>query len=512
MFGLKKTATRRPSPYTRLLILFSILGPGIIAANADNDAGGIYQYALAGAQFGFGMLWVLVLVAVSLGVCQEMGARMGAVTGKGLADLIREEYGVRVTLFALATLLIANYATTVSEFAGISAAVEIFAPAWCAGFAHNVLHPLFHVTPQLLLNPDWAKGIVRWIAVPTTALGVWILVTRGTYKRVERILLFASLIYLSYIVSAVMANPPWATVLQQTVAPNWHAVKINREYIFMVIALIGTTITPWGQFYIQSSVRDKGIRREQYGLTRLDVMFGAFFTNFIAFFIMVCCGVTLFHPGVMPNFDDAGQIAAALKPFLKNGQLATLLFAFGLFNASCFGAITVPLSSAYAVTESLGSESSVGRRAREAPLFVGVFALQLIVAALTVLIGGGKLSLLIILPNIVGGALLPIVLVLTLRLINDKRVMGDFTNSRLQNTVAVAVVLVVMALSATLLVQSVRDALRRAPQLKRAAWRRSRNNPQTSIVCPPCSCVGPGGKEIAFLDSHRLTDRHHLVV
>lgn len=459
MLGLKHRATRRHSPYRRLILLFSILGPGIIAANADNDAGGIYQYALAGAQFGFGMLWVLVLITISLAVCQEMGARMGAVTGKGLADLIREEYGVRVTLFAMATLLIANYATTVSEFAGISAAVEIFAPAWCAGVAHKIIYPLFHVTPQLLLNPEWAKGIVRWIAVPLTAGGVWMLVTRGTYKRVERILLFASLIYLSYIVSAMMASPPWGTVLRQTVAPDLRGIKIDREYVFMVIALIGTTITPWGQFYIQSSVRDKGVRPEEYRLTRIDVLFGAFFTNFIAFFIIVCCGVTLYHVGVKPNFDDAGQIAVALKPFLKNGQFATLLFAFGLFNASCFGAITVPLSTAYAVTESLGSESGVGRRTREAPMFVTVFAFQLIVAALTVLLGGGKLSALIILPNIVGGVLLPIVLVLSLRLINEKRLMGSYTNSRAFNVIAVATTIVVITLSLTLLGQTVRDIL-----------------------------------------------------
>ena len=457
MLGLKHRLPRRRLPYSRLLLLFSILGPGIIAANADNDAGGIYQYALAGAQYGFAMLWVLILITISLGVCQEMGARMGAITGKGLADLIREEYGVRMTL-------IANYATTVSEFAGVSAAVEIFAPAWCANVAHHLIQPVFHVTPRILLNPDWAKGIVRWIAVPTTAAGVWLLVTRGTYKRVERILLLASLIYLAYIASAIMASPPWGTVLHQTVLPDLRGVKIDRDYVFMVVALIGTTITPWGQFYIQSSVRDKGIRQEEYRLTRADVLFGAFFTNFIAFFIVVCCGVTLFHTGHKPNFDDAGQIALALKPFVRNGQLATLLFAFGLFNASCFGAITVPLSTAYAITESLGSESGVGRRTREAPLFVGVFAFQLIVAALTVLLGGGKLSLLIILPNIVGGALIPIVLILTLRLINEKRIMGEFTNSRAMNVIAVVTTAVVILLSLTLLVQALRDGIFSGPK------------------------------------------------
>jgi len=458
---VKPRAPRRYSPYRRLLLLFSILGPGIIAANADNDAGGIYQYSLAGAQFGFGMLWVLVLVTLSLAVCQEMGARMGAVTGKGLADLIREEYGVRMTLFAMAVLLIANYATTVSEFAGVSAAVEIFAPSFCAGVAHKLIQPIFHVAPAILLNPEWAKGIVRWIAVPATAAAVWMLVTRGTYKRVERILLFASLIYLSYIISAFMANPPWGKVLHDTILPGGHGTKVDQSYVFMVIALIGTTITPWGQFYIQSSVRDKGIRADQYNLTRADVLFGAFFTNFIAFFIIVCCGVTLFHPGVVPNFDDAGQIAVALKPFLRNGQFATALFAFGLFNASCFGAITVPLSTAYAVTESLGSESGVGRRTREAPMFVGVFAFQLIVAAATVLLGGGKLSALIILPNIVGGILLPIILVLSLRLINEKRIMGGFTNGRTANVIAVVTTIVVILLSVSLLALTIRASLPR---------------------------------------------------
>lgn len=459
MLGLKHRLPRKRLPYSRILLLFSILGPGIIAANADNDAGGIYQYSLAGAQYGFSMLWVLVLVTISLGVCQEMGARMGAVTGKGLADLIREEYGVRMTLFAMATLLIANYATTVSEFAGVSAAVEIFAPAWCANVAHGLIQPIFHITPHILLNPDWARGIVRWIAVPLTAFGVWLLVTKGTYKRVERILLFASLIYLSYIVSAIMASPPWGQVMHETVFPNLRAVKIDKDYIFMVIALIGTTITPWGQFYIQSSVRDKGIRAEEYGLTRADVLFGAFFTNFIAFFIVVCCGVTLFHAGSKPNFEDAGQIALALKPFLRNGQLATALFAFGLFNASCFGAITVPLSTSYAITESLGSESGVGRRTREAPMFVGIFAFQLVISALTVLIGGNKLSLLIILPNIIGGILLPIILIISLKLINEKRIMGGLTNNRILNVIAITTTVIVIALSVTLLVQAVRENL-----------------------------------------------------
>ena len=455
MLGRKNRQARQRLLNSRILLLFSILGPGIIAANADNDAGGIYQYSLAGAKYGYAMLWVLILVTISLGVCQEMGARMGAVTGKGLADLIREEYGVRITFFAMATLLIANYATTVSEFAGVSAAVEIFAPSWCANFATHVLQPLFHWTPHVLLNPDWARGIIRWIAVSATALMVWALVTRGTYKRVERILLGASLIYLAYIVSAVMARPPWGAVLHQTVAPDWHGIKLDKEYVFMIIGLIGTTITPWGQFYIQSTIRDKGIKAEDYPYTRADVLFGAFFTNFIAYFIIVCCGATLFIKGT-PDFEDAGQIALALKPFA--GQLAVGLFAIGLFNASCFGAITVPLSTAYAITESLGSESGVGRRATQAPMFVGVFAFQIILSALTVLVlGSGSLSKLIVLPNLIGGILLPVILILSLKLINNKRLMGDQTNTRAGNVIAIVTTVLVIGLSVTLLFQTVHD-------------------------------------------------------
>jgi Mn2+/Fe2+ NRAMP family transporter len=433
--GRNTQRARKRPPKTQLLILLSVLGPGIIAANADNDASGIYGYSLAGAQYGYGLLWVLVLVTISLGVCQEMCARMGAVTGKGLADLIREEYGVKVTLFAMATLLIANYATTVSEFAGITAAVEIFAP------------PRLHI---------------RWIVVPLVAAGVWLLVTRGSYRRVERILLTASLIYLAYIASAFMANPPWGTVLSQTLWPGrihfttpdaWH------DYIFMVINVIGTTITPWGQFYIQSSVRDKGIRAEQYGYTRTDVLFGAFFTNFIAFFIIVCCAATLYHPGQPAKFDDAGQVALALKPIA--GRAAAVLFAIGLFNASCFGAITVPLSTAYAFAESLGWESGLGRRVREAPLFVGVFTLLIVVSAITVLFGGSNLQLLIILPNIVGGILLPIILILMLRLINNRRLMGDYVNSRIYNIIAWITTVVLIALSAVLVYQPLADTITR---------------------------------------------------
>lgn len=407
---------------SRLFLLLSVLGPGIIAANADNDASGIYGYSLAGAQYGYAMLWVLVLVTLSLGVCQEMGARMGAVTGKGLADLIREEYGVKITLFAMGVLLVANFATTVSEFAGITAAVAIFAPS---AARYSVL---------------------------LVAGGIWLLVTRSNYKRVERILLYASFIYLAYIASAFLAHPQWGDVAKQTFWPK--NVPLNMAYLFVIINVIGTTITPWGQFYIQSSVRDKGVRAEEYGYTRLDVLFGAFFTNFIAYFIIVCCGATLYHVGVSADqvsaqFDDARQIALALKPVA--GAAAAALFAIGLFNASCFGAITVPISTAYAISESLGSESGLGRRAREAPLFVGIFTFLIGSGAVTVLLLGKQyLATLIILPNIVGAALLPVILILTLKLINNPRLMGQYVNSRLYNAIAWATTVVLIVLSAIL--------------------------------------------------------------
>ncbi len=428
MVGRKYRLAQRRLRRTQFGLILAVVGPGIIAANADNDASGIYGYSLAGAQYGYGVLWVLVLVTISLGVCQEMCARMGAVTGKGLADLIREEYGVKITFLAMAALLVANFATTVSELAGISAAVGIF-------------------------TEDRLK--IAGVIVAVSVI-VWFMVTRGNYKRIERILLAASLIYLLYIVSAFMAHPDWGRVAKQIALPYDHQIEYNGVFLFAVIQIIGTTITPWGQFYIQSSVRDKGIRAEDYALTRADVLFGSFFTNFIAFFIVVCCGATLFHYRQDPNkiaadFGDAKEIARALKPVA--GPLATTFFAVGLFNASCFGLITVPLSTAYAVTESLGWESGLGRRVREAPLFIGVFTLLIAASTLVVIAAPKKyLDALILLPNTVGAALLPIVLILMLRLINDKRLMGEYVNSRAFNVIAWTTTVALIILSGALIV------------------------------------------------------------
>ncbi len=408
---------------SRLFVFLSILGPGIIAANADNDASGIYGYSLAGAQYRYAMLWVLVLSTISLGVAQEICARMGAVTGKGLADLIREEYGVKITLFAMLALLAANFATTVSEFAGILAAAQLFA------------------------GPN-----ARFWVLPLVAGVVWMLVAKGSYKRLERILLGASLVYLLYIVSAFLAHPQWGQVAKETFVPDFKGISPFKDYVFMIINVVGTTITPWGQFYIQSSVRDKGIRASNYAHTRIDVLFGAFFTNLIAFFIIVCCGATLFAAGIH-QVEDAGQVARALTPLA--GSLATVLFAIGLFNASCFGAIAVPLSTAYAITESLGSESALGMRTKEAPLFIGTFTFLIVASALLVMFFPSHLTMLILLPNIIGAALLPIILVLMLLLVNNKRLMGEYTNSRIYNAIAWTTTVVLTILSLILFITNV---------------------------------------------------------
>jgi len=410
--------------FRRLWILFGVLGPGIIAANADNDASGIFGYTLAGASYRYEMLWVLVISTFALALAQEMCARMGAITGRGLADLIREEYGVKVALLAMGALLVANFATTVSEFAGILAGIQLFVP------------PI----------------LARFLFLPLLAVGVWFLVTRGSYRRLEKVLLGASLIYLLYIVSAFLAHPNWHEVFHATARPNLHAIVPLKDYVFMIINVVGTTITPWGQFYIQSSVRDKGVKPGEYPLLRADVLFGAFFTNLIAFFIIVCCGSTLFAAGIH-NVQDAGEAARALTPLA--GGLATVLFAVGLINASLFGAIAVPLSTAYAVTESLGWESGLGRGSREAPLFVGIFTFLVAVSALLVMLFPNNLTTLILLPNVVGAVLLPIILVLMLLLVNKRRLMGRHVPGPIYNAAAWLTTAILIALSLILLVTNV---------------------------------------------------------
>jgi NRAMP (natural resistance-associated macrophage protein)-like metal ion transporter len=380
------------------MILLSVIGPGIITASVDNDAGGIATYAIAGAQEGYGLLWVLVIITFNLAIIQEMAARMGAVTGQGLTDLIRERFGVKVTMVTLLLLIMANLTTTVAEFAGVAAAMELF-------------------------------GVSKYLSVPAAALIVWLLVVKGNYMQVERILLIGCIIYFTYVISGFMANPPWGDVLKSLVTPT---VKFTPSYMNLFIALIGTTITPWMQFYLQSSIVDKGIDMEHFRYTRIDVYLGSFVTDFIAFFIIVATAATLFPHGIM--IETAADAAKALEPLA--GEFAEMLFALGLLNASILGALILPLSTAYAVTESLGWESGVSRTFKEAPQFLGLYTFIIIIGAGAIMMPGLPLMKIMLFSQTVNGMLLPVVLILMLKLINDRRIMGEHVNSRGRNIVA----------------------------------------------------------------------------
>lgn len=411
---------RRTFANSRISAFLAVLGPGIIAASAGNDAGGVLTYSQAGAYYEYKLLWVLFFLTFSLVIAQEMGARMAAVTGKGLADLIREEFGLRTTFFAMIALVVANISTTVAEFAGIVAVSDMFLPK-----------------------------DARFFVVPLIAMAIWLLVVRGTYRRVERIFLTMCLIYLAYVAAAFIAHPPWHTVLTQTVVPNFHGAKPDGKYIQMVIALVGTTIAPWMQFYVQSSVRDKGIDVEEYGLERVDVVSGAVLSNLISFFMIVTCAATLFARHV--PVETADELAQGLA-FL--GGSGRYLFAIGLFNAAMVGAVAVPLSTAYAVTESLGWESGLGRRIREAPLFIGIYSVVIVISAAIILLSRTSPLGIILVSQVINGMLLPVVMVLMLILINKRRLMGQMRNGPVYNFIAGATVVVVSVLSVWYLVNS----------------------------------------------------------
>jgi Mn2+/Fe2+ NRAMP family transporter len=374
------------------------MGPGIITGIVDDDATGITGYAIAGGRFGYSLLWVLILTVVTLAVVQEMAARMGAVTGKGLAALIRERFGVRTTALAMLALLIANVTTVVAEFAGIAAASEIF-------------------------------GVSRYITVPAAAALVFVVVVYGSYRRVEVVLLTVSMVFISYVITGFMAKPDWGAVGSGFVVPTFH---FTLPYLTILIGIIGTTITPWMQFYLQSSVVDKGLGVREYSLVRLDVWVGSFLTNFIAFFIIVTTAATLFVHG--KPADTVTDVAQTLRPLA--GDFAARLFAIGLLNACLMAAAVLPLSTAYAVCEAFGWERSVNRPFREAPAFFGLFAALIAIGAAAVLIPGVPLLTLMFLPNVVAGILLPLILFLMLKLVNDRRIMGSWVNSPVQNVIA----------------------------------------------------------------------------
>jgi NRAMP (natural resistance-associated macrophage protein)-like metal ion transporter len=392
------------------LAYLAVLGPGMVAANAGNDAGGIATYAAAGADYGYHLLWTLVPLVVALGIVQETCARMGAVTGKGLSDLIREQFGVRWTVVVMLALLVANGGVTVSEFVGIAAATELF-------------------------------GVPRYVSVPLAALAVWWLVVKGSYRRVERVFLVMSLVFLGYIVSAFMAKPDWGEVAHSLVRPE---IKFNAAYLFTVVALIGTTISPYMQVFVQSSVVEKGITEEDYGLTRADVWVGTVFAIAIAFFIAVATAATLHLRGV--HIESAEQAALALEPLA--GPYAKTLFAVGLFGASMLAAGVLPLATAYSISEALGFEKGVSRSFREAPIFLGIFSFLIAVGGLVAMIPGLPLFDVLLVTQVINGLLLPVLLVSILRLVNKKELMGDaHRNSRVYNVASWLTVVVVSSLS-----------------------------------------------------------------
>jgi Mn2+/Fe2+ NRAMP family transporter len=400
----------------RLLLFLAVMGPGIITASVDQDAGGITTYSVAGAQYGYTLLWSLPFIVVALAVIQEMGTRMGVVTGRGLADLIRQRLGLRITLLAMLVLVLANMANTASNFAGVAASLEIF-------------------------------DIRRHWSVPVTALLVFGLVIQGTYRAIERIFLMASALYAVYAVSALLAQPAWGTILRQTLRPSF---SLQGGYLITLITIVGTTIAPWMQFYLQSSIVDKGVRLRDLRLSRLDAYIGSVIAGLIAFFIIVACGATLFPNGI--RVDTAKDAAVALEPFA--GPYASILFAFGLLNASVFAAAILPLSTAYAVCEALGWETGVDRRPREAPGFFAIYTLMILVGAAPILLPQAPLVAIMFWSQTLNGLLLPVVLLVMLKLVNDPDIMGRHVNSIPFNLVAWGTAAIMIALSLLLLLTS----------------------------------------------------------
>ncbi len=402
---------------TRLLLLLAVVGPGIITANVDNDAGGITTYSVAGAHYGNSLLWMMPLVALALIIVQEMSARLGVITGKGLADLIRESLGVRITAVVIGIVVVANLANTVSEFAGVAASMEIF-------------------------------GISKYISVPVVAVGVWLLVVKGNYKNVERIFLVASALYLAYVASGILANPVWPQVAQAFVTPTFH---FEVGYVTIFVTAIGTTIAPWMQFYQQAAIVDKGLKPADYAYERLDVIVGSVFAVFVASFIVIACSATLFANGV--RIETAKDAALALRPLA--GSYASTLFALGLLNAGVFSAAILPLCTAYLVCEAFGWEMGINRDLREAPVFFGVYTALIILGAGIILLPIKSLVQAMLASQTLNGVLLPIILVVMLRLINDRRLMGNFVNGRVFNVLAWAMVVVLIALTVILVITSV---------------------------------------------------------
>ncbi len=396
--------------------MLAIIGPGFIAGNAGNDAGGIATYSIVGAREGYGLLWALLLITIALAVVQEMSSRMGVVTGKGFGDLVREHFGVTLTLAVMALFIIANLTVTIAEFAGIAASMELF-------------------------------GVHKYISVPISAFIVWFVVLKGNFKQVERFLILISFIYLTYVFSGFMANPPWQEVARQIAVPH---IKFDKDYFLLFITMVGTTITPYMQFYLQSAVVDKGVRIEDYKFVRLDAYAGSIMTVFIAFFIVLATGTMLHPAGVI--VDSAEDAARALEPLA--GNFASQLFAVGLLNASFLAAFVLPLATAYGLSEAFGWESGINKSFREAPQFLGFYTAFIVIGAGVIMIPDVPLIKIMFLSQTINGVLLPIVLIIMLQLINNREIMGEYVNSKRMNVIAWITVSTLILLTAMLLVSS----------------------------------------------------------
>ena len=406
-----------PKWLKNFLLILSVLGPGLITASADNDAPGIATYSSVGSTYGYNFLWLILVITVGEVVILEIAARMGAVTGKGTADLIREKFGVKMTTFAMFCLLIANLGTTVAEFAGIAAAGELF-------------------------------GISKVVTVPILALFMGLLILRSNYKIVEKILIGLSLAALSYVATIFIIKPDWGVILHDTLRPQ---LQFSQDYIISILAVIGTTITPWAIFYLQASVADKGVSMGNYRETRIDVTFGAAWGNVISAFIIIVTAATLFKVGI--RVEDAQSAALALEPLA--GEASTILFAVGLLGASLLAVSVLPLSTTYAVCEAFGFERGLNRSLREAPVFYGAFIGIIVLSVLIVLIPGMPLFPMMILSQTLNAVLLPVILALVLKLANDRAIMGQYRNSKLTNLLAITITILIVVVTAVLLLEPI---------------------------------------------------------
>jgi Mn2+/Fe2+ NRAMP family transporter len=406
----------------QIAIFLSVVGPGLITANVDNDSGGILTYSQAGAKYGYLPLWTLLPITILLIVTQEMCSRMGAVTEKGLSDLIREEFGLRTTFVIMALLVLANLTNVMANFAGIATSLELF-------------------------------GLSRFITVPLGAIAVWLLVVKGTYESVEKLFLWACLVYVAYIASGVLVKPDWKEAAIYSVKP---VLLFDRGYISMLIGMVGTSVAPWMQFYLQAAVVEKGVTAKEYKQSRIEVIVGCIAMSVIAFFIIVACAGAIYSDGPR-DIQSAGDAAIALRPF---GQFSYLLFAAGLFNASLFAACILPLSTSYSVCEGLGFESGVNRKFREAPIFYWLFTSLIVIGAASVLMPNFPLIKMILLSQVINGILLPLILIFMILLVNRAKLMHEWVNTRAQNLVGWLAVAIMIGLTMALVALSIEDMIR----------------------------------------------------